>query len=271
MKVMLIDRDRAVVEEVESICALRDDIDLVIEPIKNNAIESLKKESYDAVFFDPAPQNDELRSFMIGARRGNPSYTPIVVMSHSLNAADVMGGGANDFIQKPFVKEHFTQSLDNMSRLAAFYNQLADESEDFPSREGVISKSAFYQIFISCLDRADRYGEETYLTLATIKNIDDIRTSHGEDVATEICENLKKYTMRIRRLSDIAGRTAKHQLCLMLVRPANADEPKMAISRFSESMAEYAELISTKDAKAIINVSMMKLPSGEMIFSKDFE
>ena len=271
MKIMVIDRDRTVVDEIESLCAMMDDVELVIEPIKNNAIENLKKEQYDAVFFDPAPQNDELRGFMIGVRRGNPYYTPIVVMSHNLSFDDAMSNGANDHISKPFDKNIFIQKLENMRRLTQFNTQLCDETEDFPSREGIISKSAFNQIFISCLDRADRYGEETYLTFATIKNIDEIRSKHGDDAAMSVCDNLKKYTMRIRRLSDIAGRTAQHQICLMLVRPANADEPKMAISRFSESMAEYAELIALKDVETVITVSMMRLPSGEIIFTKDFD
>ena len=51
-----------------------------------------------------------------------------------------------------------------------------------------------------------------------------------------------------------AGRTAQHEICLMLMRPANAEEPKMAIKRFADSMAEYAELISTSDVKAVIQV-----------------
>lgn len=271
MKIMLIDRDRETVEAIETICREIGDIELVIEPIKNNAIDTVRTEQYDAVFFDPAPQNDEMRAFLIGVRRGNPHYTPVVLMSHQLTLEEARKTGANDYLQKPFDTEAFRKKIENMKKLGDFHKQLHDESEDFPSKDGVISKSAFNQIFISCLDRADRYGEETYLTFATVKNIDEIRANHGDDAAKEICENLKKYTMRIRRLSDIAGRTAAHQICLMLVRPANADEPKMAISRFADSMAEYAELISTSEVKAVINVSMMALPSGEITYTKDFE
>lgn len=268
---MLIDRDRDVVEQVETICREIGGIDLTIEPIKNNAIDAIKAEKYDAVFFDPAPKNEEMRGLLIGSRRGNPHYTPVIIMSHQLSLDEARAVGANDYIQKPFDAEAFKSKLGNLKKLGEFNRQLMDESIDFPSKDGVISKSAFNQIFISCLDRADRYGEATYLSFATVKNIDSIRAEHGDDVANEICENLKKYTMRIRRLSDIAGRTAENQICLMLTRPANADEPKMAITRFAESMAEYAELISTTDAKAVINVEMMAIPSGQITYSKDFE
>ncbi len=271
MKVMVIDRDRECVEQIETLCREIDDVELVIEPIKNTALEILRSTPYDAVLFDPAPQNNELRAFMIGVRRGNPHYTPLTVMSHLMPKEDILSMGANDGLKKPFDPETFQDRLGNLKRLSDLNKRLSDENEDFPSREGLISKSAFNQIFISSLDRADRYGEETYLTFASIKNIDDIRNTHGENKATEICDNLKKYTMRIRRLSDIAGRTAQHEICLMLMRPANAEEPKMAIKRFADSMAEYAELISTSDVKAVIQVQMMAIPTGEITFSQEFE
>ena len=271
MKVMVIDRDRECVEQIETLCREIDEVELVLEPIKNTALEILRSEPYDAVLFDPAPQNNELRAFMIGVRRGNPHYTPLTVMSHLMPKEDILSMGANDGLTKPFDAEIFKEKIENLRRLSDLNKRLSDESEDFPSREGLISKSAFNQIFISSLDRADRYGEETYLTFASIKNIDDIRNTHGEEKAAEICENLKKYTMRIRRLSDIAGRTAQHEICLMLMRPANSEEPKMAIKRFADSMAEYAELISTSDVKAVIQVQMMAIPTGEITFSQEFE
>ena len=270
MKIMVIDRDRDAVEQIETICRDIPDMELVIEPIKNNALDALRANQFDVVFLDPAPQND-VRPFVIGARRGIAHYNSIIILSHQLSSADVRAHGANDLLAKPFDVADFKKRLENIRNLNRLIAHLSDESIDFPSKEGVISKSAFYQIFISCLDRADRYGEETYLTFASISNIDDIRAQHGDAIADEVCENLKKYTMRIRRLSDIAGRTAPEEICLMLSRPANADEPKMAINRFVESMEEYAELIPAGDAKPIINVKMMAIPTGEITFDKDFK
>ena len=270
MKIMLLDRDRETVEMFESACGKMADVDLTIEPIKNNAIEAVRKEQYDGIYFDPAPQNEEMRAVIIGTRRGSTFYTPINVMSHQLSREDAVKAGANDFLSKPITEEKIIKSIENLKNISEFHKQLNDTAIDFPSKDGVISKSAFLQIFISALDRADRYGEETYLTLATVANADDIRQSKGDEIADQVCDNLKKYAMRIRRLSDIAGHTAVNQLCLMLVRPNNADEPKMAIERFADSISEYSDLVSVDDAKAIVNVKMMAIPSGEITFNKDF-
>lgn len=268
MKIMVIDRDRDALEEIETICADIPNLELVIEPIKNNAIEMARSTPYDAIFFDPAPQN-EARSFIIGTRRGISHYNPIIVMSHQLDD-NVKKLGANDILSKPFDVTAFKQKLFNMRTLNDLIARLSNEAYDSDSKEGVISKSAFYQIFISCLDRADRYGEESFLTFATISNIEDIRAQHGAKAASEICDNLKKYTMRIRRLSDIAGQTAPEEICLMLMRPASDDEPSMAIQRFSESMDEYIELIGTHDIKPVVNVKMIALPSGLTTFDRDY-
>jgi hypothetical protein len=268
---MLLDRDRESAESFERICRNQSDIELVIEPIKNNAIDSARSEQYDCIFFDPAPKNEDMRAFMIGVRRGSPYYTPRRWRSHQVEAEEAFEVGANNFVKKPYASdEDILQKLEEVRNLTSFHEKLKDESIDFPSRDGVISKSAFLQLYISSLDRADRYGEETYLTMATVSNIDDIRAQHGDEVADEVCANFKKYIMRIRRLSDIAGHTAENQLCLMLMRPANKEEPKMAIERFADSVAEYAELISVGDAKALVNVKMMAIPSGTITFNRDY-
>ena len=271
MKLMVIDRDRDTVELVESFC--RDaggEIELVIEPVKNNAVDTLRQEAYDAVLMDPAPQS-EVRAFVIGIRRGSAHYTPLILASHQMGEEQAMKEGANVYLQKPYTAEDLAKVLKGIRQLGKLIRRLNSEEDEYRSRDGLISKSAFNQIFISCLDRADRYGEQTFLTFARVKNIDEIRTQHGDEIANEICENLKKYTMRIRRLSDIAGRTAAHEICLMLTRPASPDEPVKAINRFVDSMGEYAELVSAGDVQAIVEVEMMAIPSGEITFSKIFE
>ena len=270
MRILLLDRDRETVERFEEMFSRKPDIDLVVEPIKNNAIELTRTQQFDCVLFDPAPKNDEMRGFIIGVRRGSAFYTPIIVMSHQVDPEEAYKAGANSFIKKPFASDdEILNKIDEIMNLREFGTQLRDESSDFPSKDGLISKSAFLQLYISSLDRADRYGEETYLTIATVNNIDQIRANHGDDIANDVCANLKKYAMRIRRLSDIAAHTAENQICLMLMRPANREEPKMAIERFTDSMSEYVELISVGEAKANVNVKMMAVPSGHITFSKD--
>jgi GGDEF domain-containing protein len=156
-----------------------------------------------------------------------------------------------------------------MKNLTDLMTRLQDEHNDFISRDGVISKTAFYQIFMSCIDRADRYGEETFLLFVRIDNIHDITQFYGDQTAEDICEKVKKYTVKIRRLSDIIGRTAPNELCLMISRPMNRNEPVMAVNRFTDSIMEYADLFISGDARGKISVHMMAIPSGRILFSKE--
>lgn len=267
-KVMVVDRDRDTIDMIE---AAKDNLGLVqvdYEAVRNSAIERLHEERYHAVFFDPSPNTEELRSFIIGARRNNNHYIPVTVMSRQVTESEAYACGANDYLQKSVVLDEFKSKIRNMKNLTDLIERLKEDHRDFVSRDGVISKTAFYQIFISSLDRADRYGEETYLIFVRIDNIHDLQQMYGEEVTEIICDKMKKYTVKIRRLSDIVGRTAPNELCLMLVRPMNQNEPIMAVQRFADSMSDYAPSISEADAKAQLSVHLMALPSGKIVFSE---
>ena len=268
-KVMVVDRDRDTIDLIETITDSIGLTQIIFEPVKNRAIEQIREESFSAVFFDPAPNTEELRAFVIGVRRENKKYVPITIMSRQVSEDEAKACGANEYLPKPIDLEDFKNKIKNMKNLTDLIGRLQDEQGDFVSRDGVISKTAFYQIFISCLDRADRYGEETFLIFVRIDNIHDIESLYGEESAEIISDKLKKYTVKIRRLSDIVGRTAVNELCLMIVRPMNKSEPIMAVNRFADSMMEYADLISAGNAKAQISVHMMAIPSGKILFSKE--
>jgi len=271
MKILVIDRDRTSLETVESLCSENDNIDLTVETTKNAAMERLKNERFDAIFIDPAPQNDELRPFIIGMRRMCEAYTPIIVTSHKLDEADAKKAGAADILPKPIDRDVFCQLITNIQSFSLFYKKLNDETDHFPSADGVISKPAFNQIFISCLDRADRYGDKTFLMFTRIENIDDIRQKHGPEIANDLCDKLKYYTTKTRRLSDIAGRTGANEICLMLLRPNNDEEPMLAVERLSESIKGCHNLIAVDDVSATVSVSLMAIPSGEILFKKDHQ
>lgn len=268
-KIMVVDRDRDTLEQIESVMDSIGLSQIVFEPVKSKAIERIRDEKFNAVFFDPAPSTEELRAFVIGVRRDNKNYVPITVMSRQVQDHEAFACGANDFLPKPIDIEGFKSKVKNMKNLTDLITRLKDEHKDFVSRDGAISKSAFYQIFVSCLDRADRYGEETFLIFVRIDNIHDLEALYGLTTTEEICDKLKKYAVKIRRLSDVVGRTAMNELCLLIVRPMNQSEPLMAVNRFADSMMEYADMVSSGDAKAQISVHLMAVPSGKVLFSKE--
>ncbi|HTK85578.1 MAG TPA: DNA-binding response regulator, partial [Patescibacteria group bacterium] len=79
MKVLVIDRDTLSTQLIRSKLELKGHT-VVDEAVKNTALERLEKETFDTVFFDPAPLNNA-RPLVLGIRRSVRNYPYIVLMS----------------------------------------------------------------------------------------------------------------------------------------------------------------------------------------------
>lgn len=262
MKILIIDRDRANCEQMEEF--LKDSgIEATFEPIRAKAVEAFKAGGYDVIFIDPAPQG-ELRPFVIGLRRHTNSFPPIVVMTHDMTLQQVMAVGGNAMLPKPLDKAEFLNKARNAMRVTETSHMMNDDKIDFPSKDGIIAKSAFNQLFITCLDRADRYGEGSYLICVNVDNLAEIAEKDGAEAAAKVADNLRRTISRTRRLSDIAGHVEEGRFCLLLLRVMKEDEPFLAANRFAEAMKENHDLISTSATKAVLKVWLLGIPSGEI-------
>ncbi|HEY8964375.1 MAG TPA: DNA-binding response regulator, partial [Alphaproteobacteria bacterium] len=147
MKLLVIDRDRDNCEQMGEF--LTDSgIDATFEPIRSKGVDAFKGGGYDAIFFDPAPQG-EARPFVIGIRRSTNSFPPIVFMTHDMTKEQVMAVGGNTMLSKPFDKNAMISVAKNAMRLTETMRMMADDKTDFPSKDGIIAKSAFNQLFIT--------------------------------------------------------------------------------------------------------------------------
>ncbi len=263
MKVLIIDRDRDNCDQMTTAME-KAGIGVVCEPIKNKAAELVKNQKFDAIFFDPTPQANEMRAFIMQVRRATGGFLPIMIMGHHLAQQQVMAAGGNDILNKPFGTEELLTKAKSAARISHVSALLADDKEDFPSRSGIIAKSAFNQLFITCLDRADRHGEQSSLIFIDIENLGDIAQKDGNDAALKVAANLHKHISRVRRTSDIAGQIKTGSFCLLLLRPIREDEPFLAANRFAESLKENHDLISTSPTRAVLRISLMTIPTGEM-------
>jgi GGDEF domain-containing protein len=268
MSLLIIDRDE---HSVNEIAKMLDEQNIAYKHVltRDQGMEALRQKPYDVVILDPAPQN-EIRPFVMAARRMAKAYPYILMTSRTIDKKAAMSGGCNNLMPKPLDLSRMGDNISSALRLGKMIVKLADESEDFPSKNGVIAKSAFNQLFLSCLDRADRYGEQSYIIYVRITNFNEIITKEGGEKLNEISLNLRNYLSRIRRLSDICGQTSRHEFALLLLRPSKDDEPFLAANRFAETLQEYHDLISTGQTNAEIAVSLFTVPSGEVLVEHSF-
>ncbi len=260
MKILVIDRDTLSTQLIRSKLEAMGHI-VEEETVKNNAIEKLGREEFDTIFFDPTPLNNA-RPVVLGIRRSVRNYPYIVLLSQSIGMTEALKSGTNNLLPKPLDTSHLATMLDNAERLTSLIKRIGDESEDFPSAGGVIAKSAFNQLFLSAIDRADRYGEQSFLLFIGIKNHKDILDMDGPYAIEYSSAKLSQYLVRLRRQSDVIAQTGKSEYCLILQRPVYETEPMEAANRFAEALGGLDDICSSENGSVEVAVTLLDLPVG---------
>lgn len=263
MKILVIDREDITTQLMRSRLETLGH-KITEEPVKNNAVERISKEDYDIIFIDPAPLTSA-QPIILNLRRATGRYPYIIQMGENVQRLEAIQSGANDFISKPIDPDALDLAVDNARYLISLINRIGDDSEDFPSAGGIIAKSAFNQLFLSAIDRADRYGERTFIVFIAVKNYQAIYEAQGPYAADYIVAKLSKYLVQLRRQSDIIAQTEGFEYALLLQRPLYETEPKEAANRFAEAISNFNDLFETDGIAPEIEVQLIDLPVGSRI------
>lgn len=263
MNILVVDRDAVATQ------MLRSKLEplghkITEEPVKNDAVERLTKQSFDIIFIDPAPLTSA-RPIVLSMRRSMKAYPYIFLLSDTISQADALKASVNDLMPKPLNGADLDEKMDNAERLIKLMDRIGDDAFDFPSAGGVIAKSAINQLFLASIDRADRYGERSYLLQISLNNYQDLVKTDGQYSADFAVANLCKYLVLLRRQSDIIGQTAKNEYTLLLQRPIYETEPVEAASRFAESLGKLTDIAHAGGSAVEISVTLLEIPSAKQI------
>jgi len=234
-----------------------------LEKNKDKATARAASEQTEIFFIDPTPLNSA-RPFILNLRRNLPNYPYIFAFGDEVSVEDAIKSGANDIFSKPVDPLSIDEKLANAKSLISLVDRIGDDSEDFPSAGGVIAKSAFNQLFLSALERADRYGEHTFVLFISVSNYQEILEMDGSYAADYAVAKLSQYLVRLRRQSDIIGQTAKYEYALLLQRPIYESEPMEAANRFADSLGQCKDIVSSGSTPVEITVSLVGLPVGQI-------
>ena len=269
MKILVVDRDELTIQ------LLRSKLEplghqVVEETVKNNAVERMANDDFDVVLLDPSPLTSP-RPLILSARRSVKNYPYILLTSTTIPKDEAVKAGANDLLAKPADPEILDEKITNAERLIRLVRHINDDSEDFPSAGGVIAKSAFNQLFLSAMDRADRYGERTFILQISLSNYQDILALDGSYAAEFAVAKMSQYLVLLRRQSDIIGQTGKNEYSLLLQRPIYETEPVEAANRFAQELAQFNDLDSSGQTSAEITVSLIDVPAGSLLVQHIFK
>ncbi len=263
MKVLVVDRD---VIAGQLIKARLEPLGhkVLQEAVKNNAVDRLAADEFDMIYLDPTPLTSP-RPVILNIRRTVSNYPYIFLLSETASRQEALKLGCNDVMNKPLDISTLDEKVGNAERLTKLIKRIGDDSEDFPSAGGVIAKSAYNQLFLSAVDRADRYGERTFMLFISLSNYKEIRDHDGAYAADYAVAKLSQYLVLLRRQSDIIGQTAKFEYALMLQRPVYDTEPVEAANRFAESLGGCEDIVSFGSAPVEITVTLMDVPVGAKV------
>jgi len=266
MKILITDRDQLISQMISS--RLQDeDIVVIEEPVKSDALERISKEAFDLIMIDPSPMKDA-QAMVMNIRRNAYSAPYIIVLGEELDMESIVKIGGNNFLSKPIDPEQLQQKIKQAKMLQAYVGNLTDLSEDFPSAGGVIAKSAFNQLFLSAMDRGWRYEENSYVISFSIENYADIKKMDGDYHASYGVSKLASHLVHLRRQSDVIGQTAVNQYCLLLQRTMSPTEPEDAAKRFAATLDEIDDFLPPDGNSIKITVRLMSLPNGEVLFDQ---
>jgi PleD family two-component response regulator len=220
------------------------------------------------VLYDPAPLTSA-RQPVMALKRHIKDYTYFIQLSDQSSQQDAIKSGMNDVLVRPITQDGLKDKIENAIQLSQLIKRLSDDREDFPSAGGIISKSAFYQLFYSGIDRADRYGESSYVIFISIINYQELLEMDGSYAADYAAAKLSQFLNKMRRQSDIIGQTAKSEYALLLQRPAYEEEPIKAAERYTKQLGEFDDLYEGASAHIKTRVQLVKLPVGQHVIDNE--
>jgi CheY-like chemotaxis protein len=263
MKILLIDRDPDALKTLSAKLSAEGH-EVFEERVKSEAIDKIAADGpFDVIFVDPSPMKDA-RAIILNIRRAISSYPYVILMTadEDLDIESALAMGCNNYIRKPLDNNDVADRLENAEHLMAMIQSIGDESEDFPSAGGVISKSAFNQLFLSAIDRGSRYSELAHILSIGIKNYRDIESRDGPYGAEFVTSKLAHHLVRLRRQSDIIGQTGKNEYSLLLQRIQDQSEPREAAARFAKAIEELDDFASATSTSIEIDLHLTRWPLG---------
>ncbi len=262
MKILIIDRDPLATQLLQSRLQ-NEGHEVSTEPVRKTALEMIGKTQYDMILIDPAPL-PSVRQVTLPLRWEQTShYFYIMQLSHTPEPDEITQAGLNDVIAKPFDWQEVAAKTANAQRLIGLMNHLQHTPEI--GSDGILfGKRAFYQLVLSALDRAYRYGEKAFLMLVQISNMDVLVKKIGEEQAHAIRLKAEAFLSTLHRRSDFLGHVDKTNYALLILRPALSSEPLDAVDRFGIALREFQQAFNPSDQPQFL-LQLWALPSAQVM------
>jgi diguanylate cyclase (GGDEF)-like protein len=163
--------------------------------------------------------------------------------------------GANDFINKPFIKEEFICRLNNTAEALANIDKLEEiANKDFLTK--VSNRKYFFETAQIYFDDANEYNRPSAIAMLDIDDFKSINDTYGHSIGDDVIKALAKLLTDNIKGRDIVARFGGEEFVLYLqdISPGNASNFMKSICR---KIAKCNVLISdTKQISFTVSIGL---------------
>lgn len=238
--------------------------EVLVEPNKNKALDMLASEWFDCVMLDPSPLSESrpiILSIWKNVKTEVKPYLVLLTKNDEMTTNHAILAGNNDFLLKPLNMEDIEEKIANAGRFLEVFRYI-EAGDDTISLKGIINKKAFYQLFLSALDRAYRYGERSLIVFVNISNYQDIVEVSSMEELQELHEHVADKMTMMRRQSDVVGHIGESDYAILLQRPQYEAEPIDAIGRFASELERFIGEVHGKYVGVNFELDLVEIPQG---------
>lgn len=238
--------------------------DVIVEANKNEAIAMIAEEFFDCIILDPAPLSESrpiIYSIWKNVKTDLKPYLVLLTKNEEMTTNEAILAGNNDFLLKPLNSEDVKEKIANAERFLDIFKYLQEEQE-VVGLKGIINKQGYYQLFLSALDRAYRYGERSLIVFVHISNYKKLKIESTEEELMALHEHVAEKMTLMRRQSDVVGHIGESDYAILLQRPQYETEPLDAIERFSGELDKFTTEMHGKDFTVNFELDLVEIPQG---------
>ena len=240
--------------------------EVVVEPNKNIAIDRLKDEWFDCIMLDPSPLSEARPIILVLLKNIKSEIKPYLILltkNEEMTTGQAILSATNDFLLKPLNMENIEETIKNAARFLDIFKYLSSEDNRSKNLKGIINKEAFFQLFLSSLDRAYRYGERSLIVFINIGNYDEIKKTLDDKALQEFNSKIAEKANLMRRQSDVVGLVSERDYAILLQRPQYEAEPLDAISRFAGELEKFIDEVKSSISINIeFDLDLVEIPQG---------
>lgn len=161
--------------------------------------------------------------------------------------------GANDFIQKPFIKEELSCRVNNTIEALENIEKL-NNSANIDYLTQVSNRKHFYALMKNYLPKALKRSEKFVIAMLDIDNFKIINDTYGHEAGDDVLKNTAYLLKRYLKSEDIIARFGGEEFCIV-VKDISAREAHLLLKKIL-SKIEQSTVVLTQDQKINYTVSI---------------